>query len=117
MRPHHVMFLGLIFVAGTLISLVMGGLWLETTDVDTTNSMAVMRPVDIGIMTIQVPNLEYFATGMAKMTTFDFAFISADSEGVYFLLWWLVIMIIGTATAWGIFVVMITIGSTLLGRR
>ena len=113
MRPQQIMFLGLIFTAGTIISLVMGGLWLDDTDVATINSLTVMRPFDIGIWTAQVPNLEYFSTGLAKLTTFQFAFFGQGAG----LLQWLLIMTIGAATAWGIFVVMITIGSTLLGRR
>lgn len=113
MRPQLIMFLGLIFTAGTLISLILGGLWFGSSDVETINSLTVMRPFDLGIFTAQVPNLAYFSTGLAKLTTFDFAFF----EGGYGLIQWLLIMTIGAATAWVVFTVIITIGSTLLGRR
>ena len=113
MRTQMIMFLGLIFTAGTLVSMVIAGEWFGSGDVETINSMTVMRPVDIGIWTLSVPNLEYFTTGLSKMVTFNFAFFG----GAAGLLQWLLIMVIGGAVAWGIFTVTIGVASNLLSRR
>jgi len=113
MRTHQVMFLGLIFTAGVLISLVISGLWFVEGDVDTINSLTVVRPIDVSIWTLQVPNLAYFTTGLAKLTMFDFGFFG----GGYGLIQWVLIMTIGAATAWGVFTVVIYAASGLFGRR
>lgn len=113
MRTPLIMFLGLMFTVGTLISLIIAGEWFGTSDVDTINSLTVMRPVDISIWTLSVPNLEYFTTGLSRMVTFNFAFFGGAAGILQFLL----IMTIGGAVAWGIFVITIGVATNLLSRR
>lgn len=113
MRPHQVMFLTSLLVAGTLLSLVLGEGWLGSSDVDYINSLTVFRDVNFfGLLSISVPNISFFAVGMVKLIQFDFAFFTGGTELVQFVL----IMIFGSATLWGIFVVIIVVATNLLRR-
>jgi hypothetical protein len=107
------MFLSLLFVVGILLSLTLGGVWLGAQDVETINSISVFRNVNFfGLITVAVPNVAYFTTGMAKLVQFDFAFF----DGGFALLRFILVAVIGSGTLWGIFTVIIVVATNLLRR-
>lgn len=113
MRPQHIMFLATLLVAGTLLSLTLGGIWLGSADVETINALTVFRNINFfGLLSISVPNVQFFAIGMVKLIQFDFAFFTGGTELVQFIL----IMVFGSATLWGIFTVIIVVATNLLRR-
>lgn len=113
MRTPHVMFLGLIFMAGTLISLTFAGGWFTSSEVNVLNSISGFRAATIlGVWQLQVPNIDFITVGIAAFSKMDFAFFG----GVMGLLRWLFILTIGAATVWGIFTVAIYAISGLFRR-
>jgi hypothetical protein len=108
------MFLGLLLTAGTLLSFVLMGTWFDSSDLTTINALSVTKDVDFfSLVTISVPNIDYFAVGVTRMIQFDFGFFG----GGFAIIQWLLIMTLGAATVWGIFTVVITIGTNLLSGR
>lgn len=114
MRAKHVMWLGLILSAGTLISLTFGGSWLGDDDIAVTNSLAVFKDANIlGVWAISVPNIDFFFTGMKSLMTMDFAFFTGSLEIVQ----WFFLMVISVGVMWGIYTVIISVVQSALGRR
>lgn len=104
MRSQHLMFLGWIFFAGILISLTFAGGWFSSTEMGILNSIAGFKSAKIlGIWSIMVPNIDFITVGLAALVKMDFAFFGGTLE----LLRWAFISIIGPATVWGIFTVVI----------
>lgn len=113
MRPQHVMFLGFIFLAGTIISLTFSGQWLGPNDVGVLNALTPLTNVSVfGIWSLAVPNLNFFITGFKALTMFDFAFFSGEMG----LLQWFFMFTIGAATVWGIFTIIIITAMGLFKR-
>lgn len=114
MRAKHIMFLGLMFAAGTLISLTFGGSWLGEDDLAITNSLTVFKEANIvGMWTITVPNIDFFFTGMKSILMMDFAFFTDGLE----LIQWLFLLTIGFGTLWGLYTVIIGVAQSALVRR
>ena len=114
MRPQYIMFLGLIFAAGTLISLTFAGLWLGSDEIDVTNTLAVFKQADIlGIWSVTIPNIDFFLTGAKALTMMDFAFF----EGEMALLQWFFIMTIGLGAIWGFYTIIIGVVQGIFTRR
>lgn len=114
MSTKHIMFLGLILAAGTLISLTFGGAWFDSTDLETLNSMTVFKQAEIfGIWSITVPNISFFITGAKALMQFDFAFF----PGSLAILQWFFFFVIGIATMWGFYTVIIGVVQGVFGRR
>lgn len=114
MRPHYVIFLGFLFAVGTLISLTFGGNWLSGTEVDITNSMTVFRDANIaGYWTMTLPNIDFFFTGLKSLMMMDFGFFQGPLQIVqlFFLL------TISLGAMWGLYIVVISVVQSALGRR
>lgn len=110
------MFLGLIFAAGTVISLTFGGSWIGDTEIDITNTLTVFKEATIaGIWTVTIPNIDFFFSGMKALMMMDFAFFTYFS-GLQ-LVQWFFMLIIGVGIIWGLYTVIITIVQSALGRR
>ena len=107
------MFLGWLFMCGTVISLTFAGGWFSSTDLGVLNALAGFRSVTIlGIWTIQVPNIDFITVGIASLVKMDFAFFGGPME----LLRWFFIATIGLGTVWGIFTIVIYTISGLFKR-
>lgn len=114
MRPQYVMFLGLIFATGTLISLTFGGDWLGADDLAMANSLTVFKDANIvGIWSITVPNIDFFFTGMKSLMMMDFAFFEDGLQ----LVQWFFLMVISLGALWGLYTVIISVVQSAIGRR
>lgn len=113
MRPQHIMFLGFIMFIGIVISLTFAGGWFSSTDLGVMNSLAGFKSAKIlGIWSIMVPNIDFITIGLGALVKMDFAFFG----GTMGLLRWFFICVIGSATVWGIFTVVINTISGLWRR-
>lgn len=113
MRPHQIMFMGLIFATGTVISLTFGGLWVGDEEVAMANAVTVFKQANIlDIWSITVPNPNFFLVGVKSLTSLDFAFFAGEMA----LLQWFLFLTIGMAMMWGIFVVVIGVIQGLFRR-
>ncbi|OGN90755.1 MAG: hypothetical protein A2Z70_01365 [Chloroflexi bacterium RBG_13_48_17] len=105
MRTKHIMFLGLILAAGTTISLTFAGLWLGDEEVELSNALTVFKQATIlGVWSVTVPNVSFFLVGARALIMMDFAFFQG-SAGLF--VQWVLYLVIGTATLWGLFSLMI----------
>lgn len=108
------MFMGLIFAAGTLISLTFGGAWFGTEDIEIANALTVFKQANIlGVWSVTVPNISFFLLGFKALIQMDFAFFSGELA----LLQWFFMFTIGLGVLWGIYTVVITVVQGLFGRR
>ncbi len=104
MSPKHIMFMGLICAAGTLISLTFGGLWLGATETEVTNALTVFKQAEIlGTWSVAVPNISFFLVGASALMSLDFAFFG----GLMGIVQWFLFMTIGLGMLWGIYTVVI----------
>lgn len=104
MHPKQMMFMGLIFAAGTMISLTFGGAWIGTSEVDVVNSLTVFKQANIlGLWSVMVPNIDFFLVGAKSLMMMDFAFFT----GPMALLQWFLMMVFGIAFLWGFLIVII----------
>lgn len=100
MRPQLVMFLGLLFAAGTLISLTFGGSWIGSDELEVANSLAVFRDITIAnYWSVSAPNPDFFFTGLKSMMMLDFAFFTGSLQ----ILQWILLLVIISGVLWGIF--------------
>ena len=114
MKPQFLMFLGLLFATGTLISLTYGGAWLGDTDLEIANSLTVFKDANIlGIWTITIPNVDFFFTGMKCLMMMDFAFFTGGLE----LVQWFFMLVISLGALWGLYTVIIGVVQSSIGRR
>ena len=114
MRPQQIMFMGLVFAAGTIISLTFGGAWLGTEEVDVTNALSVFKQANIlGTWSVTVPNISFFVIGAKALTMMDFAFFSGPMQ----LVQWFLMMTLGLAFIWGVYIIVIGVVQGLFGRR
>jgi hypothetical protein len=113
MRSQYVMFLGLILATGTIISLIFGGAWMDSTDTSVTNALTVFKQVDIlGIWSIMVPNISFFVTGAKALTSFDFAFFNGGLQ----ILQWFFMLTLGLGFIWGVYTVIISVAQGVFKR-
>ena len=114
MRPQHIMYLGLLFAAGTLISLTFFGGWIDDSDLlQMTNSLTVFKDASImGVWTVSIPNIDFFFVGIKSMMMMDFAFFQGPTEiiGLVFEL------VLVSGIMWGIFTIVIYIIQGVLTR-
>lgn len=107
------MFMGLLFAAGTIISLTFGGAWIGANEVDIANAVSVFKQADIlGIWSVTVPNITFFTAGAKSLMQMDFAFF----QGGWGLLQWILFMTLGLGMMWGIFTVVISVVQGLFRR-
>lgn len=113
MRPQHVMFLGLLLAAGTLISLTFGGAWLDDSDLEIANSLTVFKDANIlGLWSITIPNVDFFFTGMKSLIMLDFGFFTGSLEIVQ----WVFMLVFGLGTLWGLYTVIISVAQGFFRR-
>lgn len=113
MRPQHIMFLGLIFAAGTLLSLCLGSQWLGASDVATINSLQIFSNTNIfGIFSVPILNINYFLIGMKNLTALNFAFFTGEMALLQFVL----VLVIISGILWGFFSTIIYLGMGLLNK-
>lgn len=113
MRTQQIMFMGLIFATGTVISLTFGGLWVGSEEVDVANAVTVFKQAEIlGTWAVTVPNISFFLVGAKALMMMDFAFF----EGEMALLQWFLFMTLGLGLMWGIFIVIIGVIQGLFRR-
>lgn len=114
MRPQYVMFLGLIFAAGTMVSLTFGGAWLGADDLAIANSLTVFKDATLfGVWSITVPNIDFFFTGIKSLMMMDFAFFTGPLE----LVQWFFLLVFSLGALWGLYVIIIGVAQSALGRR
>ena len=113
MRSQQIMFMGLIFAAGTIISLTFGGAWLGSSEVDIVNAVTVFKQADIlGTWSVTIPNISFFTIGAKSLMMMDFAFF----QGGWAFFQWILFMTLGLGMMWGIFTVVIGVIQGLFRR-
>ena len=113
MTPKNASFLGLMFAAGTMIGLTLGGGWLGSTDLATVSSLTVFKEANIlGLFTITIPNMDFFFTGMQAVTAMDFGFFAGGLELVQFFF----LYVFAFGALWGIITVVINVIASRFGR-
>jgi len=103
--------LATVFVGMTLINSVLGGVFIASSDVDILNQTSITQKVDIGFMTIPVPNTN-FITGIFKMLSFDYSFFGGMGQLILFGLYSVTFMI-----AFGLFLTVIGLGVNAIRGR
>lgn len=113
MRAQQIMFMGLIFAAGTLISLTFAGMWVGTEEVAVANAVTVFKQANIlGTWSVTVPNITFFLVGAKALMMMDFAFFS----GSWALLQWILFMVFGLGLMWGFYTIVIGVIQGLFRR-
>lgn len=72
-----------IFLGLTLISGILGGTLLTSSDVGIMNQMGLTQKVDLGFFTLPVPNTHYL-TGLWDMLTFQYPMFGGMSQLIVF---------------------------------
>jgi len=107
------MFMGLVFAAGTLVSLTFGGAWLGSSEVEVANALTVFKQANIlGTWSVMVPNVSFFLVGAKSLMMMDFGFFN----GAMGLLQWVLFMTFGLGLMWGFFTVLIGVVQGLFRR-
>lgn len=113
MHPKQIMFMGLVFAAGTMISLTFSGAWLGTSEVEVVNAMAVFKQANIlGLWSVTIPNIDFFLVGAKSLMMLDFAFFT----GPLAIVQWFMFMTVGLGLLFGFFVIVITVIQSLWRR-
>jgi hypothetical protein len=108
------MFMGLLFAAGTLISLTFGGLWLGSEEIAVSNAVTVFKQANIlGTWAVTIPNITFFLVGARALMMMDFAFF----DGILIVFQWVIFMVLGAGFLWGFYTVAIGVIQGLFGRR
>jgi hypothetical protein len=113
MRPQQIMFMGLLFTTGILLSLALGGSWLGDEDVSIANSLTVFKDVSFfGLFSFPVPNIGFFLIGLKALTMLDFAFFT----GGFAIVQWVMFFVFVAGVIFGLFTIAIYVASGKLGR-
>lgn len=80
----YIGFLGTVFVGLTYINRTMEGAWISASDVSILNQMSLTQKVDIGFMSLPVPNTS-FLSGIYHMMLGDYSFFGGNAQMIYFL--------------------------------
>lgn len=114
MRPHQIMFMGLILATGTIISLTFGGLWLGAEEMAMQSAFTMFKQANIlGTWAVTVPNISFFISGAKSLIMMDFAFFG----GILSVVQWFLMLTIGLGLTWGFYTIMIGTIQGLFGRR
>ena len=103
--------IGLIFVGMTLINSVLGGAFVSSADVAIMNNVGLTQKVDLGFITLPVPNMN-FISGLMHMLTFDYSFFGGMGQLIIFGLYSITFMI-----AFALFISLIGIGINAIRPR
>jgi len=72
-----------VFIGLTLISGILGGVLVSSTDIAILNQMGLSQKVDIGFMTLPVPNTN-FISGLFHCLSFDYPFFGGMGQLILF---------------------------------
>lgn len=100
-----------IFVGLTIINGVLGGVFVSTSDVAILNQVGLTQKVDIGFMTVPVPNMN-FISGLMHMLSFDYSFFGGMGQLILFGLYAITFMV-----AFGLFFAVIGLGVNAIRPR
>lgn len=113
MRIQYIMWGGLIFAIGTIISLTYGGVGLGDEEVAFINSITVFKQANIlGVWSVPIPNITFFTTGAKALLNLDFAFFN---DGML-ILQWILYAVFALGLTWGFFVVVISVINSRFSR-
>ncbi len=76
--------LGTMFLGLTTINHILGGTWINTTDVSILNQMRITQNVAVGFISIPIPGLGYFQGVMALLKG-DYSLFAGNAQFIYFL--------------------------------
>lgn len=112
MRPHYIMFLGLLLVTGVILSYTLGGTWFSGTDQAIFDSLTVFRPYSVfGVFDIPIPNMSFATVGLPRLVDLDFAFFGGWGGIIRYFLY-----IFSQGALWGILITVIVVLSNLWRR-
>ena len=103
--------IGTIFIGLTIINGILGGVFVSSSDVAILNNVGLSQKVDIGFMTLSVPNAN-FLTGLKHMVTFDYSFFGGMGQFIVFALYPISFMVF-----FALFVMIISAGLNALRPR
>jgi len=83
---------GVVFIGLTIINSILGGALVSTTDVEILNQTGLTQKVDIGFMSLPVPNTS-FLSGVFHMLSFDYSFFGGMGQLILFALYSVTFMI------------------------
>lgn len=104
-------FLGTCFVGMTIINRVLEGLWITGTDVGIMNQLSITQKVDVGFMSLPVPNMS-FISGIFHMLQFDYSFFGGNAQLIQFAMYSISFMV-----AFMLFVTIIGLGINAIRTR
>lgn len=81
-----------VFIGLSLINGVVGGALISSSDVDILNQMGITQKVDVGFMTLAVPNTNYIQ-GLFHLLKFDYSFFGGMAQIILFALYSVTFMV------------------------
>ncbi len=78
------MYMVFLWAVGTILSLIIAGTWIGSTQTDVMNRMMVMKVSRVGIWDVPVPNSQFFVGdanhngGLASLINWDFSFLQGS---------------------------------------
>lgn len=104
-------FLGTVFVGLTYINRTLEGAWISANDVAILNQMSLTQKVDIGFMSLPVPNTS-FLSGIYHMMLGDYSFFGGNGQMIYFIFQSITFMV-----SFMLFVTVISLGINAIRGR
>src|SRR3989304_3027165 len=99
-------FLGTTFFGLTLINRTLEGKWITSTDVGFMNMMSVTQTVNVGFISIPIPNISYISGIYHMMAMDDYSFLQAGNGQLLMFMLYAISFMVGFA----IFVTILTMG-------
>lgn len=110
--PKMISFVAGIFLIGTVLSFIMGGVWFDSSTASIFGTMTAFKTYNILGFNMPWINTEFFTKGLPHLLTFDFAFF----QGSYnFFKYGMYVFSIGII--WGIVTVFISLILNFFGSR
>jgi len=83
MNVNLVSFVGFCFVGLTTINRILEGQFITGSDVAIMNQMSITASLDLGLITVPVPNTNYII-GLFHMVTWDYSFFGGNAQLIQF---------------------------------
>lgn len=100
-----------VFLGMTLINAILGGALVSSSDVAILNQTGLTQKVDIGFMTLPVPNTN-FISGLMHMLSWDYSFFGGMGQLILFALYAVTFVI-----AFMLFITVIGLGINAIRAR
>jgi len=100
-----------VFLGLTIINGICGGVLIGTTDVAILNQMGITQKIDIGFMTLPVPNAN-FIEGIFHLLSFDYSFFGGMGQLILYGLYAVTFMV-----GFSMFVLIIGLGVNAIRVR